>query len=180
MFERFTPDARAVVIDAQSYARETRSPKIVPMHLLVGLAATPGGVAAELLTELGLGRQEIADEIRRVNRRGGVSDSEAEALGEFGIDIERIVDQVERTHGKGALAGGGRPGRTGHIPFSREAKKTLEFALRQALGMNDRHIGEEHMLLALLSQPGPAAELLAARDVDYAAVRRAVEQRKAS
>jgi ATP-dependent Clp protease ATP-binding subunit ClpA len=179
MFEKFTQDARAVVIDAQKYARETRSPKIVPMHLLVGLATTPGGVAAELLAEFGLGQQELADEIRRVNRRGGISDSDAEALGEFGIDIERIVAQVEQVHGKGALSGRGEL-RRGHIPFSREAKKTLELALRQALGMDDRHIGEEHLLLALVVQAGPAAELLATRDIDYTAVRHAVQQRKAS
>jgi hypothetical protein len=38
----------------------------------------------------------------------------------------------------------------GHIPFSREAKKTRKLALREALRMGHNYIGTEHMLLAML------------------------------
>jgi ATP-dependent Clp protease ATP-binding subunit ClpA len=179
MLERFTKDARSVVVDAQEHGRAVNAQQIEPLHLLIGMSRTHG-VAGELLARFGLGADALAAELDRFLRRGGMSDSDAEALGEFGIDVERIVEQIERTHGRGALATGGRAARSGHIRFSREGKKTLELALRQAVDMGDRHIGEEHMLLAILSQPGPAAELLNSRDIGYGDVRRAVEERKAS
>lgn len=45
----------------------------------------------------------------------------------------------------------------------------LEQSLRIALGRHERHIGTLHLLLALLSRPGPAAEVLTDHGVTYAA-----------
>ena len=118
MFERFTDDARMAVVEAQIVARESGSVEIRPAHLLAGLVKT----GAPVLTELGIPADEIAAELARTRRRGGVSDADAEALTEFGIDVEQIVQSVERTHGEGALAGGsGRPARA--HPFTAESKK---------------------------------------------------------
>jgi ATP-dependent Clp protease ATP-binding subunit ClpA len=180
MLERFTKDARMVVVDARRQAVELNAPQIDPLHLLVALVHTPPGAGVELLTELGFGADELTAELHRVTRRGGISDSDVEALSEFGIDVERIVEQVELTHGKGALAGGSRLGKSGRIQFSREAKKTLELSLREAVDNGDKYIGEEHLLLGLTRQGGPAAELLATRDIDNSALRRVLNHRKAS
>jgi ATP-dependent Clp protease ATP-binding subunit ClpA len=176
MFERFTREARAVVVDAQLKAGEAGSERIDPLHLLAGLGRNSGG---GVLAGLGVSPAELTAEIERVRRRGGMSDSDVEALAGFGIDVQQIVDRVEQTHGPRALVGGRRPGRRGHIPFTAEAKKTLELSLREALGLGDKFIGEEHLLLALASVPGPAADVLAQRDIDYLAVRQAVRTRKA-
>jgi ATP-dependent Clp protease ATP-binding subunit ClpA len=178
MFERFTQEARAVVIGAQLGAREMGSALIEPIHLLVGLYHVPG-MANSLLAGFGVSPDDLAADVGRVRRRGGMSDSDVEALGEFGIDVEQIVERVEQIHGKGVLAGRPREMR-GHIPFSPEAKKALEQSLREALGSGDKHIGQEHLLLALAARPGPAADVLAKRDITYLAIRHALHERKAS
>jgi ATP-dependent Clp protease ATP-binding subunit ClpA len=179
MFERFTRDARAVVVEAQERARESGSAEIDPLHLLTGLLRTQSGTARSLLGGFDVTPDDLAEELDRVRRRGGMSDTDAEALGEFGIDVEQIVDRIERIHGEGVLAGKAHRKR-GHIPFSRDAKKTLEQSLRQALDIGDKHIGEEHLLLALTAKPGPAADVLAKRGIDLIALRQALQRRKAS
>ncbi|MDT8909965.1 Clp protease N-terminal domain-containing protein [Amycolatopsis sp. PS_44_ISF1] len=176
MFERFTADARTAVVEAQLAAREQGAREIAPRDVFTGLARVDHGEARRLLDQLGVSLEEVLAELERVRRRGGISDAEVEALTEFGIDVEQIVERVERTHGPGALADTGRRGRRGHIPFTGEAKKTLELSLREAVKLGDKHLGQEHMLLALVQQKGAVAELLAARGVDYAALRRAVGQ----
>lgn len=50
--------------------------------------------------------------------------------------------------GLGAAAQASAP--AGHIRFAARAKKTLELALREAAQRKDRHIGVEHVVLALL------------------------------
>ncbi|WP_328605997.1 ATPase [Amycolatopsis sp. NBC_00345] len=179
MFERFTVDARMAVVEAQLVARELGSREISPQDVFAGLARTENGDAQRLLEQLGVSRDEVLAELERIRRRGGISDADVEALTEFGIDVEQIVERVEQTHGPGALASSGKRTRRGHIPFTVEAKKTLELSLREAVKLGDKHLGQEHMLLALVQQKGAVADLLAARGVDYPTVRRAVGQREA-
>jgi ATP-dependent Clp protease ATP-binding subunit ClpC len=50
---------------------------------------------------------------------------------------------------RSAITPGDSP-RKGHIPFSADSKKALELALREAIRLKHRHIGTEHILLALL------------------------------
>jgi ATP-dependent Clp protease ATP-binding subunit ClpA len=180
MFERFTQDARMVVVDAQRYARESLSPQVEPMHLLVAMANNPDGIATAVLTGLGLEKAALDAELRRIVRRGGISDSDVEALGEFGIDVERIIDRVEETHGKGAFATGSRPTKGGHLPFSRKTKKVLELALREAVRIGDKHIGEEHVLLGLARLSGPATDFLTAHGIGHSEIVRVLQLRKAS
>jgi hypothetical protein len=35
------------------------------------------------------------------------------------------------------------------MPFSPQSKKVLELSLREAIALGDRHLGPEHLLLAL-------------------------------
>ncbi|QKV76735.1 Clp protease N-terminal domain-containing protein [Amycolatopsis sp. Hca4] len=174
MFERFTAEARMAVVEAQIVARESGSPEIGPAHLLAGLVKSDVAV----LTELGVATDDIAAELARTRRRGGVSDADAEALTEFGIDVEQIVERIEQTHGEGALAGRLGPAKRGHIPFTAQSKKTLELSLKEAVRLGDKHLGQEHILLALAQQRG-TDDVLARRGADYLTLRRAVQQRKA-
>ncbi len=174
MFERFSHEAREVVIGAQQVAAEESSAVVDDLHLLTSLARGTGA-----LTALGCPADELADDVRRVRRRGGMSDADVEALSGFGIDVEHIVERVEQTHGAGALTGGRRSGR-GHRPFTAEAKKVLEKSLRETIDVGDKRIDGEHILLALAAIPGVAADVLAQRGIDYLAVRRLLDRREAS
>ena len=80
----------------------------------------------------------------------------ARVLGAMGIELEHVRAEVVR------IAGESEPhGSTGQIPFTEEAKSTLELALRDALAMGHNYIGTEHVLLGLAAQQeGVAAEIL--------------------
>ncbi|SOD71111.1 ClpA/ClpB-like protein [Jatrophihabitans sp. GAS493] len=51
---------------------------------------------------------------------------------------------------------------TGRVGFGRDAKKTMELSVREALRMGHNYIGTEHILLGLMrAESDPAAQLLA-------------------
>jgi ATP-dependent Clp protease ATP-binding subunit ClpC len=62
MFERFTDEARAVVVSAQSEARELRHNFIGTEHLLIGLLSVDTSVA-HLLAERGVTRERVLTQI---------------------------------------------------------------------------------------------------------------------
>jgi ATP-dependent Clp protease ATP-binding subunit ClpC len=89
---------------------------------------------------------------------------EAEGLGGrvlelLGVTLEEVRGQVEQIVGRGGET------RPGQIPFTPRAKKVLEQALREAIGLGHNHIGTEHVLLGLARQEGVAAQILAGLDV---------------
>lgn len=167
MFERFTQSARTAVVRAQSEARDLRHGHIGTEHLLLGVLAEGHGVGARVLAELGLDLGEV----RRAVARGSAAGPDAEALETLGIDLDAVRRKVEETFGPGALErSGSRRRRSNHIPFTRNAKKALELALRESLRLKSRTIGTEHVLLGLLREGGLAARLLSERGVDRTAV----------
>ncbi|MFD0317256.1 Clp protease N-terminal domain-containing protein [Streptomyces flavalbus] len=188
MFERFTKDARAVVKGAVEHCARTGARTVEPEHLLLALLDREASRASFALASLGLSerRERVARALAEARRRAGLSQADTEALAGLGIDVSAIVSRVEETHGVGAMAGdpaagdpaagepvaGGKGWRGGHRPFSRGAKKVLENSLRMALAHGDRHIGDEHLLLALTALPGLAAEVLADHGVTYESVSR--------
>jgi len=63
----------------------------------------------------------------------------------------------------------------GHLPFSPPAKKSLEYAFREAKKLDSEHIGTEHLLLGLLREAGGgAAQVLVNLGVDLGRARRQV------
>jgi ATP-dependent Clp protease ATP-binding subunit ClpC len=90
----------------------------------------------------------------------------AGALVELGIDLETARREVEEVVGRGAEVP------SGHIPFTRRAKKALESSLREALDLGHDHIGTEHILLGIVrDHEGGAAEVLAKHAASREAVR---------
>lgn len=172
MFERFTRDARAVVVHAQEIARERHDALIGPEHLLLGLYAVPGGPAVAVLATAGIAQADVEADLARPPA------ADAEALATLGIDLDEVRSRVEEAFGPGALdrtrAARGRFA-TGHIPFDGGAKKALELALREAVRMRSGEIGTQHVLLGLLHD-GRARDLLAARGLDLQAARTLVDQ----
>ena len=162
MFERFTDSARAVVVGAQQEARSLGHGWIGTEHLLrAEVHATLGGDA-----------------------------DDGSALRGLGIDLDAVRARVEEQFGPGALdqqppapARGlrsrlRRPRRPqdcgGHIPFSRSAKKALELALRESIGLGQREIRLEHLTLGLMRADGLASTVVTRLGSSPQQVRRAV------
>ncbi|MFD7257225.1 Clp protease N-terminal domain-containing protein [Streptomyces sp. NPDC059874] len=164
MFERFTRDARSTVTGAVAEAHEAGAATVTEEHLLLSL------LALGALDPLGVDRAAVTADLAAARRRGGMSRADEEALAGLGIDLREVVSRIEETHGEGALSAPAAPRRRAgksHLPFTPGSKKVLEQSLRIALGRKERHIGPLHLLLALLSRPGPVAEVLTDHGVTY-------------
>ncbi|MCX4764917.1 peptidase [Streptomyces sp. NBC_01275] len=176
MFERFTKDARAVVQGAVSHCESSGARTVGVEHMLLALLDREAGRASFALAALGLAERKdsVREAVREARRRAGLSRADSDALADLGIDVSEIVSRVEEAHGVGAMSGD-RPdkgGWTGRRPFGRDAKRILERSLRMATAQRDRHIGDEHILLALTVLPGVAAEVLADHGVTHASLNR--------
>ncbi len=175
MFERFTSDARDVVVLAQEEARALRHGHIGTEHLLLAQLRldTP---TTTVLRRHGLDHDEVA---AAVAAHLGSADLDAEALRTLGIDLDAVRDVAEATFGPGALDAprrGRQPRSPAHIPFSSRAKKVLELSLREALAMRARTITDGHIVLGLLREgQGLAAKVLHDRGVDLPALRKDLE-----
>ena len=191
MFERFTHEARDVVVGAQLEARALGHNWIGTEHLLLAVLTQREGPARSALDRLGVTEDAFRAEVLRVCGHGGFAARDADALRTLGIDLDEVRRRVEKSFGPGALDRSHRVLRTrrrrlpwrrrrcdearGHIPFAPRAKRALERALREALALQDRHIGVEHVLLGLLDPKGNlAVELLDGLGVDPQDVRRAL------
>lgn len=151
MFERFTPSARAAVIAAASEAERRGDGVIGTDHLVAGLLS-----AAEPTVAASLAGIAPAD----LHRAQDALDTAA--LRDVGIDLGDLPDPPSR------VAGGRK-----RFRFSAAAKQTISAALREAVTAHDRHIGAEHILLALTDAPprDRAVQLLRQLDVDVADLR---------
>ncbi|MFI9026888.1 Clp protease N-terminal domain-containing protein [Streptomyces sp. NPDC053560] len=179
MFEKFTVSAREVVRGAVACADRTGGGTVGEEELLLALLEREGTPAAGALTALGASarRAAVTEALAQARRRGGLSPADTEALAGLGIDVEEIVSRVEAEHGPGALARTTARGRFGRRPFSREAKSVLERSLRIALGRGEKHIGDEHLLLALTTGTGVATAVLAEYGVTRGEVERVLAER---
>jgi ATP-dependent Clp protease ATP-binding subunit ClpA len=170
VFERFTPDAREVVVLAQEEARALRHDAIGSEHLLLSLLRLDTPTTA-VLRRHGLEHDAVAE---AVAARAGGEDLDGEALRSLGIDLDAVRDVAEATFGPGALDAPRRRRRRSspaHIPFTAGAKKVLELSLREALAMRSRSITDGHIALGLLRGGGTALEVLRERGVDPGALR---------
>ncbi|MFP8963809.1 Clp protease N-terminal domain-containing protein [Streptomyces nanhaiensis] len=174
MFERFTRQARDTVVRAQEEARALGHDWIGTEHLLIAVLRRPEEPGAATLVRMGAEAESARAAAARAAGRGGdgVDEEDAEALRALGIDLEEVRRRAEDAFGPGALdrspepTGGRRKVRgilpfrrrgadrgrrdRGHIPFTPRARKALELSLRESLALKDRHIGCEHLVLALL------------------------------
>jgi hypothetical protein len=177
MFEWFTADARTVVVGAQTVARACGARAIDGRHLLLGLTES-AGPAADALTAVGLDPAGLARDLRVELQAGGL---DAEALASVGIDLAAVRASADAVFGQDALDRAGRALVKGHIPFTADAKRTLELALRETGRLRTNRIDGAMLLLGTLRGTGSPAELtlsraLAAVGSSPAALRLVVEQ----
>jgi Clp amino terminal domain, pathogenicity island component len=181
MLERFTSDARAVVVGAREAAAGLGHNFIGCEHLLLALAGDEGEVGLALRDQ-GVTQPRVrAETLRLVGPGRGISLFDVldrDALASIGIDLDAIRGKVEQAFGPDALVAppGRRPrGRRwrrrrgaaaaaapdeqgqvpdaggGRIPFTPGAKKALMHAVREARAEHSGQIGTEHLGLAVVS-----------------------------
>ena len=123
MFERFTGQARQVVVQAQHNARRFRHNYIGPEHLFLAIV-TIDDPASALLRDLGLTPERTEAEFNRMTHSkpsgppgrkapfptpavptgGPLAGLDAEALASIGIDLDEVRTRIEATFGPGALS----------------------------------------------------------------------------
>jgi ATP-dependent Clp protease ATP-binding subunit ClpA len=176
MFERFTQDARQVVVRAQQEARTLRHPFIGTEHLLLALLGGDGDPAKLALSAAGLDHDAVAT---RLTGLTGDADLDPEALAAVGIDLDQVRRATEASFGAGALdAKKRRPEPKGHIPFSKRGKKVLELTLRETVRLGHDTIGTGHLLLGIIREgDGLAMKLIVDSGVEADALRDEVTRR---
>ncbi len=123
-FDLFTKRARHVLELAQEEAQRFQHDYIGTEHLLLGLVREGEGVAAQVLSNLGIEVDQVRNAVDAIIGRGG-----------------RVV--------------------LGELRITPRAKKVIELALDEALRLNHRFIGTEHLLLGLIREgDGIAAGVL--------------------
>ena len=154
MFERFTDEARQVVVIAQEEARALRSAEIEPVHLLLALTEDPGR-GGETLRAAGADHPGVRSALA-----GRDAAMDAEALAAVGIDLAQVRAAAEAAFGPGALDRGA--GRQGHIPFADGSKRALEESLRAVLRTRlrrrSRVIDSGAVLTGLLTVADPVVD----------------------
>jgi ATP-dependent Clp protease ATP-binding subunit ClpA len=190
MFERFTDQARAVVVQAQQEARGLRHGWIGTEHLLLALLHPSTGAPATLLGEAGVTTDAVRNAVQRHvgHGRSALTTEDAEVLKSIGVDVEQLLARLGDLGDLGATAppSGESPRRglfrrrrgRGHAPFTTRAKKVLELSLREALALRHGFIGSEHLLLGLLREgDGLGCTILVEQGVDLKALRAATLRR---
>ena len=185
MFERFTAQARSVVVQAEGEARGLGHRSIGTGHVLLAMAGRPDSAAGRVLATLGLGEEGVREDVRAVpDDRASLTDEDAAALRSIGIDLGEVRRNIEEAFGPGALdqdVPRDCDKIVGHIPFTPGSKKALELALREAIHLRHRYIGTEHLLLGLVRDGGcSAARILGDHGIDPERVRAEVLREIAS
>jgi ATP-dependent Clp protease ATP-binding subunit ClpC len=145
IFNRFAKEARRCVEAGLEEARLLGHDSVGDDDLLLGVLRAGEGVAAEALSSMGVTLEAVREESEAYF---------AEALSSIGISLE----EVRREAGEAFEM---RLPDDRRIPFSPRAKKALEGALREALGLGDNRITSEHVLRGLLRDgSGTAVRLL--------------------
>jgi len=174
VFQRFTPDARALIGHAQDEA--AGHGWLGTEHLLLGLLADERAAGVRTLLHLGVDLPELRAKLR--DGRPGPAD----ALASVGIDLAAVRQAVEQTFGPGALE------RAGHLDRHRsarprltgDARRVMKRARREARRLADDQVGSEHVLIALAEHAdgpvivGTMGYALRSADVSSAAVRKAI------
>ncbi|MBT2271861.1 Clp protease N-terminal domain-containing protein [Rhodococcus qingshengii] len=166
MFERFSAQARGVVVDAVA-----GSGPVTPMELLTALLTSDRGIATEVLTESGVTLDVIRHAGAGSNEGSSNNFDDAEILKSIGIDLDAVRESLEQSFGEGVLDETPVPDgvdtsrksrfRFPRSRFEKESKKVLELSLREALAHKDNRIGAEHILLGILRvADGPTRQAL--------------------
>lgn len=192
MFERFTDATRALVLEAQAQQQALGDSKVGTEHLLLALLADPGP-AGDVLRQAGIQADQIVGppvhEDGVTTDGGEKTDDDDKLLLELGIDVDAIRKSLDETLGPGALdraradratdgesAAADQGAERWHQDgFGSEFEQVLARSLHEALRLETRHIGPEHIGLSL-SRTETGGQLLTADGLDLARLRESWDQ----
>ena len=183
MFERFTPDARRIFTGGVEIAQHLNHDFLGTEHLLIALAGTGPNVATRAMIACGFDPARAREDLARIvgSSRDDLNEADAAALRSIGVDLDEVRRRTEASFGPGALERrrrwqGRRRARVCGLPFMPKAKQALELALREAIHLDQRSIGPEHVLLGILRLGANSTQLLRAQDIDPRRLRSEVER----
>ena len=161
IFNRFAKEARRCVEAALQEARLLGHDSVGDDDLLLGVLRGGEGIAVEAHSSMGVTLEAAREESEAML---------AEALASIGISLE----EVRREAGEAFEM---RIPDERRIPFSPRAKKALEGALREAVGLGDNRIASDHVLLGVLrDESGTAVRLLRNLGVTPESLRERLDQ----
>jgi ATP-dependent Clp protease ATP-binding subunit ClpC len=150
IFTRFNDRSRASVEAAIEEARMLGHDSVGDENLLLGILRADDGIAAEVLTSLGVtleGAREESEEMLSA-ALSSIGISLTEVRREAGEAFEMRIPDYRK------------------IPFSPLAKNALVGARREMRRLGDNHLGPEHVLLGITrNEDGTALRLLAGMGV---------------
>jgi ATP-dependent Clp protease ATP-binding subunit ClpA len=183
MFERFTPEAKRIVTGGVEIAQHLHHDFLGTEHLLIALVGTGPNVATRAMIACGFDPARAREDLARIvgSAEDDLDEVDAAALRSIGVDLEEVRRRTEASFGPGALERhrrwhGRRRARLCGLPFMPEAKKALELALREAIRLDQRSIGPEHVLLGLLRLDAASTRLIRAQEIDPRRLRSEVER----
>lgn len=173
MLDRFTREAREVVALAEREARALGAAAVGTEHVLVALLERCGPLLSEPWLPPFVARAPLATaEAARALLRD--DDPDADALASIGISLGQVRRAVAEAFGPGAWE---RPRNRRRLPFTEEAKRSLEQAARELAETRGRRLDSHYLVLGLLREDTAASRLLAELGLDP---RRLYERTRAS
>ena len=196
-----TPRAKKVIELAIDEARRLNHHYIGTEHILLGLVREGEGIASGVLESLGVNLEKVRTQTMRVLSQSHhqviskstqqpaevEKDSTPEAAPEqiaslsmqdFHLDEDDTVQPLSQED-KDFIQSGiplGQTERARFDQFTVRARRSLRFALEEAMRFQHNYIGTEHLLLGLVRENGGvAAMVLSTLGVELSKVRRAVE-----
>lgn len=168
MFERFTEEARRILVRAQDEARALGHPWLGTEHFLLALLEEERGPATSTLRDLGVSREKIMEDFAGIVGpcKSPIPPAlDSTALASIGIDLQEIRRRVEEAFGPGALEGTRAWRERDRLSLTPRSKRLLDRALREALRMGEKRVGPEHVLMAICQVPESLGARLIARQV---------------
>jgi hypothetical protein len=165
MLDRFTPEARRVLVAALDVSDELGHGYIGDEHVLLGFLRADSGSAERFLREHGLDPDAVRADLLSLTEHGGFPQADTDdtaALQAVGIDVEQVRARLVAAFGQDALAdavrrasrrpwwrGGGRR-RTPLCGKPFAAKRAVAFAASYADGHGRHDIGPGYLLYGVL------------------------------
>lgn len=163
IFVKYRDDAQRTLDVARREARRLSHNYVGTEHLLLALTSGDFGIATRVLTDSGITapalKRQVIHELDALH--DDLTDTDADALASVGIDLHEVRRRIEDAFGPTAL-GGPPPCPTG-IPFTDKALRALKATPRHARRLGHRHVGPEHLLLAVIDDESALAARLMQR-----------------